>query len=259
MAAAAEVAEIISGSENTVALTGAGLSVASGISTFRDDSGHWHDEQASRWAYRAVFDGDPKDWYESYWQFHERRRGIVPSAGHYALRDMVESGTIDMVVSQNVDGLEAMAGVPMDHLIEIHGNDRSLSCANWEEQGCDYRISMEELLASGEQPALPLCPEDGNPLKPDLVLIFDTYMPEDIKQGYDRGAEALEKADTLVVVGSSLPIIPWFEAARNAGLSESRSLVVINPNATNVDGYAQAVIREPAEEALPEIRDLLAA
>lgn len=259
MATTGEVAEQLLEAKHVTVLTGAGLSVASGISTFRDDSGHWHDEEASRWAYRHYFDADPKDWYDCYWRFYNRRRDVAPSAGHYALKDMVEGGTIDLVVSQNVDGLEAMAGVPESSLLEIHGNDRTLSCASWDGQRCDYQVSMEELLADGEQPELPLCPEDGNPLKPDLVLIWDSDLPKHVEQVYDRASRALQKASTLVVVGSSLPIIPWFEAARDAGISKKKSLIVINPNTTNVDDYAQAVIREPAEEVLPELRDLVAA
>lgn len=252
-----DVADIILESDSVVALTGAGVSAASGIPTFRDDSGEWHDPYASRWAYREVFDRDPADWYESFWQFRNRREGLGPSPAHYALKDMVEAGFVDTIVTQNVDSFDVMAGTPESRLLEIHGHDRSLSCANWEDQGCDYRVSMEEFLAANGQAELPLCPDDGDPLKPDIILIFDNYIPAHVMTAYEKAPEVLAKAGTLLVVGSSLPIIPWFEAARDAGLDADRSLVVIDPNPVNVDVVAQAVVRAPAEEALPELRDLL--
>lgn len=258
MAAAAEVAEMVFESENTAVLTGAGISVASGATTFRGQDGERYDTEASRWAYRKFFDQDPATWYESYWQFYNQIRDLAPSAGHFALRDMVEEGVVDTIITQNVDGLDLLAGTPADKVIEVHGHNRSLSCANRQDQDCGFRIPMECWLADHDQTELPLCAEDGDVLKPDMMLIEDTYVPPDLSRAHHEDApEALQAADTLLVVGTSLYIVPWQKAALWFAAREDRSLVIINPQPGALDEYAQAVLSEPAEEALPQIRDLV--
>jgi NAD-dependent deacetylase len=256
MASTGEVAKLLTESDNTVLLTGAGVSRASGLPVFRGAGGLWGDEESGRWAYRDNFDADPADWYEAFWKFYNMRRGLEPSAGHVAIRDMVEASVIDMLVTQNVDGFDRMAGTPEEKMLEIHGHDRSLSCANMEEQGCDYNVSMGDWLEANDQSVLPRCPEDGDVLKPDIMLINDWHTPEHVWTPYDRAGKVLAGADTLVVAGSSLPIRPWYEAAIRAGQDEDRSLVVINPQATRADYYAQMIVRGMAEEALPALRDL---
>ncbi len=249
---------MITESKNTVALTGAGISVASGMPTFRDENGDRHDAESSRWAYRKFFDEDPAAWYENFWQFYDQIRDLAPSAGHLALKDMVEASAIDIVITQNVDSLDLLAGTPEPKLIEVHGNNRDLSCANLQEQGCDYQIVMEGWLAENDQETLPACPEDGNPLKPDMMLVNDTHVPPYVSKAYHQEApEALQAADTLMVVGTSFYIRTWFNAALWFAARDERSLIIVNPQPGPFDEYAQAVIHEPAEEALPEIRDLV--
>lgn len=258
MASTAEVAEMISESENTAVLTGAGISVASGAATFRDENSERYGTETSQWAYRKFFDQDPADWYESYWQFYNQIRDLAPSAGHFALKDMVEASVVDTVITQNVDSLDLLAGTPESKVIEVHGNNRGLSCANRQEQDCDYQIGMKDWLAGHDQKTLPTCPEDGDVLKPDMMLINDTYTPYHIGKAYHEDApDALQAADTLVVVGTSLYILPWQKAAIWFAAREERSLIIVNPQPGALDEYAQAVISEPAEEALPEIYDMV--
>lgn len=258
MSEIAEVADLLLESKTTVALTGAGLSKAIGIPTYRDENGKYMDLESWKWAQWETFDTEPGWWYKRFWQFYNMRQNAVPSAGHHALRDMVEAGVIDSIVTQNIDGLDLKAGTPSSKVLEVHGNDRSLTCTRLE--SCDYRIETAEWVAAGNYPALwPTCPRDAQILRPDIILTNDEAVPDHVGRDYRAAPEVLEAADTLVVVGSSLPIIPWYEAAHDAGLDEDKSLVVINPNPTNVDRYAQHIIREPAEAVLPEIRDLVAA
>lgn len=258
MASTAEVAEMITEPGNTVALTGAGISVASGMPAFRDENGERYDNETSRWAQREAFDKDPEDWYESFWLFYNGLQGLSPSAGHYALRDLVEASVVETVITQNVDSLDLLAGTPEARLLEVHGHTRDLSCANRQEQGCRYQIPTKEWLDGHSRATLPVCSEDGDLLKPDLMLVNDTYVPEYLdKTHHEEAPEALQAADTLMVVGTSFYIRTWFNAALWFAARDERSLIVVNPQPGPFDEYAQAVIHEPAEEALPEIRDLI--
>lgn len=257
MASTAEVANLLLESETTVALTGAGISKASGMPTFRGEDGLWDDEDSSQWAYRHFFDLDPAAWYEGFWQFYNMHRGLAPSAAHYALRDMVEASVIDTVVTQNVDSFDLMAGTPESKLLEVHGHDRSLSCVDWQEQRCRYTVATEEWLLANNQSILPLCPYDGDPLKPDIILLNDTFVPDHVAKAYQEAPKTIKAATTLVVVGTSLEILPWYEAACDFSADEDKSLVVINPDPTPADRLARLVIHSPAEEVLPEIRDLV--
>lgn len=241
-------------SEAAVALTGAGISKASGIPTYRGpDDGVWRDSVAREWPTREAFDGDPAGWYERFWEFYNVRQGALPSAGHTALRDMVDTSLVDSVVTQNIDSLDRKAGTLPEKILEVHGNDRALSCTRVEE--CNFSIPTEKWLSGNDPSSLPTCPNDGEPLKPDIILFNDEAVPDHVARDWHRAWDVIDEADTLMVVGTTLAIATWAGAVADFAVKR-KPLVVINPNPTPVDKMARSVIHRPAEEALPEIRDL---
>lgn len=250
-----EVANLLLSSEPVVALTGAGLSKASGIPTYRDTDGLWQDVNIRRWSLRDAFDEDPAGWYANFWRFYNLRRDLSPSLGHNALKDMVDAGVIDTIVTQNVDGLDRRAGTPPSKILEVHGHDRSLSCTRVEE--CDFTIPTEEWLAANDQESLPTCPGDGAHLKPDTILFNDVTVPEHVARDWHAAWEVIDKAGMLLVVGTSLTLMTWEEAVNDFRADATRPIAFINPNPIKADRYADAVVRSPAEEVLPAIRDLV--
>lgn len=255
-----KVAELMTGAESVVALTGAGLSKASGIPTYRDRDGLWEDVSIRQWSLRGAFDADPAGWYANFWRFYNQRRDLQPSLGHQALKDMVDASAIDMIVTQNVDGLDRKAGTPPSKILEVHGHDRSLSCTRVED--CQFSIETEDWLAENDQDSLPTCPDDGALLKPDTILFNDVLVPDHVARDWRAAWEVIDKVGMLLVIGTSLSVMTWEEAvsdfmADTERPGPARPIAFINPNLIKADEYADAVVRSPAEEALPAIRDLV--
>lgn len=230
-----------------VALTGAGLSVESGIPPFRGPGGIW-----TRYGEPPVngferFLADPKGAWEDrlspkgpmleLWQTLGRAR---PNPGHLALADLERGGILRFTITQNVDDLHRLAG--SERLAEIHGNYRLVRCL-----GCGMRSPLEAVDVSVLPPRCTSC---GGLLKSDTVS-FGEPIPPDVLQ---RCFEESERADCMLVVGTSATVYP---AAHCPVLVSERggTLIEINPYETELTARAAASIRAPAGDALPRIVD----
>ena len=183
---------------SVVALTGAGISVPSGIPDFRSPgTGIWENVDPMEVAHIDVFRRDP----ERFWSFYGDRfatlRDKEPNGAHAALVELERLGKLDAVVTQNIDMLHRKAGTR--ELIEVHGTIAHSSCLD-----CSARFELEEararLRADG---AVPRC-DCGEPLKPDVVL-FGEMLP---MGAMERAADLAAAADLLLCVGSSLEVYP---------------------------------------------------
>ncbi|MDQ6731166.1 MAG: NAD-dependent protein deacylase [Actinomycetota bacterium] len=198
-APANELAEIIAAADSVVALTGAGISVPSGIPDFRTpQTGLWANVDPMEVAHIDVFRRDP----ERFWRFYGDRFQSLqdkrPNAAHAALATLERAGRLDAVITQNIDRLHAKAGT--QELIEVHGTIDHSSCRH-----CGERHSLVQVRARqhADEHGVPRC-DCGRPLKPDVVL-FGEHLPEAAL----RRAETLAAgADLLLCVGSSLEVYP---------------------------------------------------
>jgi NAD-dependent deacetylase len=197
--AAAQVAELLSGAERAVALTGAGISVPSGIPDFRSPGcGLWENHDPMEVAHIDAWRRDP----DRFWSFYTQRFATLtdkrPNEAHLALAELERRGLIRGVITQNIDRLHAMAGT--ERLIEVHGSIEWSVCLN-----CGARVRIGEvvtLLGPGE--GAPRCPTCGAPLKPDVVL-FGELLPEPALM---EAQELATGADLMLCVGSSLEVYP---------------------------------------------------
>jgi NAD-dependent deacetylase len=197
--AAAQVAELLSGAERAVALTGAGISVPSGIPDFRSPGcGLWENHDPMEVAHIDAWCRDP----DRFWSFYTQRFATLtdkrPNEAHLALAELERRGLIRGVITQNIDRLHAMAGT--ERLIEVHGSIEWSVCLN-----CGARVRIGEvvtLLGPGE--GAPRCPTCGAPLKPDVVL-FGELLPEPALM---EAQELATGADLMLCVGSSLEVYP---------------------------------------------------
>ena len=227
---------------SVAAFTGAGMSTASGVPDFRSPGGIW-----SR--YRPVpfpeFVADPEA-RRRYWLYKKETYGDFaqarPNAGHHALARMEEAGRLRAVVTQNIDGLHQEAGNRL--VLELHGTNRRVVCircaAAWPAAEIQAR-----LIAGCE---VPECDRCGGILKAATVS-FGQALPADVLEAAFHIATTV---DVLLVLGSSLVVHPAAAipmAAAEAGVR----LVIVNREATPLDGLAAAVLREPLEEALPAL------
>ena len=202
MTAAAELAGLIRAAGSVVALTGAGISVPSGIPDFRSPgTGLWADVDPMEVAHINVWRRDPA----TFWGFYGQRFTILdgkqPNGAHRALVELERRGLLDAVITQNIDGLHAAAGSADP--IEVHGSVATASCLAC---GASYPLSDTRVRMDADPEGIPRC-DCGAPLKPDVTL-FGELLPEaEIQRGYELAA----RADLLLCVGSSLEVWPVAE------------------------------------------------
>jgi NAD-dependent deacetylase len=240
--------EAIDEADRIVAFTGAGVSTASGIPDFRGEDGLWTKFDPSDFRYERFLD-DPA----GFWELRaELTRELAldeadPNPCHTALANAYETGRLEAVVTQNIDGLHQEAGIPDDDVIEIHGSTRRTRCMD-----CDARAPIDgalDRIDEGQVP--PICSDCGGVVKPDVIL-FGEQLP----QGAFRRAEGLSRqADVMLVAGSSLSVWPA------AGLPEKTlhaggELVIVNGDETKADRHALAAIRGRVEVIVPQLFDL---
>jgi NAD-dependent deacetylase len=198
-AGATRLAELLRSADRVLALTGAGISVPSGIPDFRSPgTGLWENVDPMEVAHIEVFRRDP----ERFWQFYGQRfaalRDKRPNGAHHALVELERRGVVDAVVTQNIDGLHRVAGTR--DLIEVHGSIGTSSCL---ECGARYELEQVRARLGGAAHAVPRC-DCGAPLKPDVVL-FGELLPE---AALARASALAAGADVLLCVGSSLEVYP---------------------------------------------------
>jgi NAD-dependent deacetylase len=196
----ARLVELIADAQSVVALTGAGISVPSGIPDFRTPrSGLWESVDPMEVAHIDAFRRDPV----RFWGFYGERFASLgeklPNGAHQALVELERRGMLDGVITQNVDMLHRRAGTR--ELIEVHGSIASCSC-----EQCGGEIALEQVQAriAAEADGVPACELCTRPLKPNVVL-FGELLPE---RALLRARELCEQADVLLCIGSSLEVHP---------------------------------------------------
>jgi NAD-dependent deacetylase len=191
--------ELVREARSVVALTGAGISVPSGIPDFRSPgSGLWEGVDPMEVAHIDAWREDP----ERFWHFYGDRfttlEGKEPNGAHRALVELERRGRLDAVITQNIDMLHRKAGSA--RILEVHGTIEHSSCLDC---GAQYPLAETRARLAGDPISVPHC-DCGEPLKPDVVL-FGEWLPEDVlEESYALAAGA----DVLLCIGSSLEVHP---------------------------------------------------
>jgi NAD-dependent deacetylase len=226
--AAARLARLIEDADRVVALTGAGISVPSGIPDFRSPgTGLWANVDPMEIAHIDVFRRDPVRFWGFYGQRFQTLEDKQPNRAHAALVELERAGLLDAVITQNIDRLHARAG--SENLIEVHGTIAHSSCLR-----CRETFVLEDVrlrLAADEQ-GVPRC-ECGEPLRPDVVL-FGEYLPAEAM----RRAEGLAAtADLMLCIGSSLEVYPVAELPETT-LAAGGQIAILTQGSTPLDRRA---------------------
>jgi NAD-dependent SIR2 family protein deacetylase len=244
-----------------VVLTGAGISLDSGIPTYRDDSGKWLPRPPIQEREFLKDAHTRRRYWARSWYGWPTIRDAKPNASHVALAWLEERGCIELLITQNVDGLHQKAG--SHKVIDLHGRVDRVRCLDCEGMHC--RNSVQDLLRRhNEWPAqqaasarpdgdmevaegtlskivLPRCPDCGGDLRPDVVFFGGSVPTERV----DRCQQALEQADALLVVGSSLMVFSGYRFCRRASRLD-KPIAIINPGLTRGDELAHTRLRSPA-------------
>ncbi|MFF0780195.1 NAD-dependent deacetylase [Streptomyces sp. NPDC003720] len=233
-------------------LSGAGISTDSGIPDYRGPDGLWRrDPEAEKLVTYEYYMADPEIRRRS-WLMRRASgaRGAEPNAAHRAVAALERSGVPVRVITQNVDGLHQLAGMPARKVLELHGTARSVVCTK-----CHARGPMEDALArvkAGEDD--PPCLGCGGILKSATVMFGERLDPVVLGE-----AVAVTKAcQIFIAVGTSLQVQP---AAGLAGVAADHGarLIIVNAEPTPYDDLADEIVREPIGTALPALLDRLGA
>ena len=224
---AVELARLLRESRSTVALTGAGVSVPSGIPDFRSPgTGIWEKVDPFEVATIDAFHRDTRRFWEFYRPRFEMLGDKRPNAAHDALAELERRGLIEGVITQNVDRLHRKAGT--ERLIEVHGSIGSSSCTT-----CGASWPLDEIEALFDEDGVATCSGCMGKVKPDVVL-FGELLPE---AAMNEARVLAAGAELMLCVGSSLEVYPV------AGLPEltlgaGGSVAVITKGPTPYDGDA---------------------
>ncbi|MEV0091104.1 Sir2 family NAD-dependent protein deacetylase [Streptomyces sp. NPDC050738] len=227
-------------------LTGAGISTDSGIPDYRGPNGLWRrDPGAEKLVTYDYYMADPEIRRRSWLMRRDAETwGAEPNAAHVAIAELERSGTPVRVLTQNVDGLHQMAGLPPRKVLELHGTARSVLCTD-----CGVRSSMADALARVEAgEADPPCLACGGILKSATVMFGEALDPAVLGE-----AMGIAKAcEVLIAVGTTLQVHPAASLAGIAAEGGAR-LIIVNAEATPYDAMAAEVVREPIGTALPKL------
>jgi NAD-dependent deacetylase len=245
-AGAQRLAELLTAAEGrAIALTGAGISVPSGIPDFRTPgTGLWANVDPMQVAHIDVFRRDPGHFWSFYGDRFTTLRDKQPNAAHAALAALEQRGLIAAVVTQNIDMLHRKAGT--EDLIEVHGTIEHSSCLD-----CLAQYVLEDVRARlAADGTVPRC-DCGEPLKPDVVL-FGELLPV---EALERASRLAARADLIVCVGSSLEVYPVSQLP-GLTLRGGGDVALVTAGPTPYDGEASVKL---AGDVVAELAGVLAA
>ncbi len=241
-------AELLGRARRVVALTGAGLSVESGIPPFRGKGGLWTKYGEPPLDGYQRFLADPAEAWRSQLEpkepwaraLRDTLAAAKPNPGHLALVELEERGVLDCLITQNIDDLHRQAGSRA--LAEIHGNYSLLRCT-----ACNARFPRESFHIDPED-LPPTCPECGGVVKGDTVS-FGEPIPADV---LERCFSEVEQADCMLVAGTSATVYPAagfpVEVVRAGGC-----LIEMNPEPTDLTPIAGIHLRGPGGALLSRL------
>ena len=242
-----ELAILLTNSEKVIIFTGAGMSTDSGIPDFRSSGGKWS-------KVTPVMFNDFMNNYDSrfeYWR--QKSEGFAefgdasPNTGHRLLADWEQNGLVDGIVTQNIDGLHQDAGSKL--VIEIHGTAREIQCMH-----CDFRDTADEYCKTFlESQAIPPCPACETGLLKHATISFGQQLNDNVLLAATTMAKS---ADLFIVMGSSLVVEP---AASLPVIAKQHGacLAIINRDSTQLDSFADILIKDNIANSLDDINKLL--
>lgn len=190
-----KAAEMIRTARHAIALTGAGISVESGIPDFRSPGGLWAKYDPFVYAHIDSFHTVPEQVWEMVFDMMSLVDDARPNPGHVALAELEQRGLLKAIITQNIDNLHQEAG--SINVIEYHGNASRLECLR-----CGERYASNDFDRTLKKP--PVCGKCGAILKPEVVFFGEMIPP----MAMSRSQELAQQSDVVLVVGTSAMVYP---------------------------------------------------
>ncbi|SHI65643.1 NAD-dependent deacetylase [Tangfeifania diversioriginum] len=234
-----EAAKIIRDSKFTIAFTGAGISVESGIPPFRGKHGLWNRYNPEVLDLSFYLEDPAHCWKYIREIFYDFFADANPNDAHLVLARMQEKGLLQSVVTQNIDNLHQEAGSKTVH--EFHGNSKKLKCMKCGKIFHAKDINFENIP--------PKCDEDGEVLKPDFIF-FGEGIP---RTAYENSFADAEKAEVCIIVGSTGEVTPASFVPR-AAKQNGATIIEINPQESMFTNYITDIhLKGKASDTLTQL------
>ena len=237
-----ELQKLIDNAKHIVVITGAGISTASGIPDIRSANGAANNKdliKKYKYGYETIvshsFFMARTDEFYRYYKEQMIFKDAKPNIAHKYLAKLEQRKDVT-IITQNIDGLHTVAG--SRNVIEFHGSTQRNTCMD-----CGEHYSLEYVMS---HEGIPRCEKCGGIIKPDVVLFEEGI---DYQAIHDS-VHATERADLLIVIGSSLVVYP---AAGIPNYFHGENIVIINRDPTPLDDYAKIVIRDDIRKVFEQL------
>lgn len=234
-----QTSELIKKSKHTVAFTGAGISVESGIPPFRGKNGLWNKYNPEVLDLDYFYKKPLESWSVIKEIFYEFFGTAKPNPAHFALAELEEKGFLKTIITQNIDNLHQEAGNKT--VYEFHGNSKRLICTK-----CSEISQFQESILTKLPPE---CSKCGGILKPDFIF-FGEGIPE---FAFENSFIQAKKSEILIIIGTTGEVYPAslipVETKENGG-----KIIEINLQPSNyTNKITDIFLQGKAGEILPEI------
>lgn len=230
-----DFSDLLRASQRVLIFSGAGISTESGIPDFRSPGGIWSKIQPIYFQEFVASEHTRREAWRRRFSNADGWVGAKPNRGHFAVAELIRSGRASVVVTQNVDNLHQVSGVPEEKVIELHGNSTYAKCLK-----CQTRVELDELQREFEATnTVGPCKRCGGILK-TATISFGQQMPE---LPMRRAQEETLACDLFLVLGSSLSVFPAADFPARAKQNGAK-LVIVNRDPTPLDDIADLVIHD---------------
>ena len=230
-----EIIRLVKASNQTVILTGAGISTESGLPDFRSDNGFWTKNKPIQFNEFLLSEEKQRLSWERNIELHSLLKQIKPNIGHAFVEKIISMQKNNFLITQNIDGLHQKSGVPKNKIIEIHGNAIEAACLK-----CEAKQNILDFhSAIKSKSPLPKCAICDGVVKVATISFGQPMNEMDMM----HASKIIEESDLMIVMGSSLKVLPAGKLP-NLAMQSGSKLIIFNRDETRYDSSADIVIND---------------
>jgi len=230
-----EIIKLVIASNSTVILTGAGISTESGLPDFRSDNGFWTKNKPIPFNEFLLREEKQRLSWERNIELHALLKNIKPNIGHAFVKKITSLQKNNFLITQNIDGLHQKSGIPKNKIIEIHGSAIEAACLECqaEQNILDFHDAIKSKVP------LPKCNVCGGIVKVATISFGQPMNEMDMM----HASKIVEESDLMIVMGSSLKVLPAGKLP-NLAMQSGSKLIILNREKTRYDQSADIVMND---------------
>ena len=243
-----EIIKLVKASNSIVILTGAGISTESGLPDFRSNNGFWSKNKPIQFNEFLLSEEKKRLSWKRNIELHSLLKNIKPNIGHAFVEKITNMQKNNFLITQNIDGLHQKSGIPRNKIIEIHGNAIEAACLECETKQniLDFHDAIK---FEGPLPKCTVC--DG--VVKVATISFGQPMNE---MGMMNASKIVEESELMIVMGSSLKVLPAGKLP-NLAMQSGSKLIILNRERTRYDQSADIVINDELQNICSKLIDEL--